>query len=871
MSIVDAVRFRLRTLLQPERHARELEEEIRLHLDLDAMNESDALRRFGNATGYREETREMSAIGFLDMARQDLRFALRTLRSHPAFTAVAVLTIALGIGATTAIFSVVNAVMLRPLPYRDAARVTMVWMDNRRSGNREDFHSVPNFSDIKSQSRSFSSLALFREGGLDFTGAGEPQRMTAGFLPAEAFATLGVAPIVGHIFDAGNEVDGSDNVALLSYGLWQSLFAGAHDVVGKTIELNARRVTIVGVMPRDFTFPAERDQLWVPLVVPEQLKKSRNSYAFPAIGRLKDGVPLAAARSDVSSIAKRLEQQFPSNRDYGVTLTPLPEHLVGPSLRSALWIMLAAVAAVLIIACANVANLLLSRAAVREREVTVRMALGASNRRLIRQFLTESVLLSLIGGTVGLAFGAAGLRALRALAPSDIPRAASIGLDPTVLLVALAATLTTGLLFGLVPAIQTSRTRLSERLRDGGHGGTGGRAGQRVRRGIVAAQLALVVVLLTAAGLLTRTFVALQNVDLAFTPHNVLTMTLQVAASRYQKPQQVGAFYEALLQRMRALPGVTHVGAVTTMMLSNTPNSGDMTAEGRDNQPSDDEATFDSATPDFFNTVGARIVRGRAFDTTDQPSSPPVSVVNEHLAKRYWPTTNAVGKRFHFGGTQSDTTRNPWITVVGVVADMRRTGVDLPVRDEMFVPFSQDLSRGMIVMLKTSGNPLLIAPQLRELVRSIDRDQAIVSMRPLDAMLASLIAERRFSMMLVAAFAALAFALAIIGAYGVTSYFVSQRTKEIGIRVALGADASSVTRLIVFEGMRVAVAGVLVGVIVAMLTTRLAANLLFGVSPRDPLTVVVVAIVLLLVAALANYLPARRASRVDPLVALRQE
>jgi len=870
MSLIDAIRFRLRTLLRPAPHARELAEEIRLHLALDAMDEPDARRRFGNVTRYQEETREMSAIGFFDMARQDLRFAIRTLRSNPAFTAVAVLTIALGIGATTAIFSVVNAVMLRPLAYRDADRIAMVWMDNRRNGNHEDFHSYPNFSDIKAQSRSFSTLSIFREGGYDFTGAGEPQRLVAGVLPAEAFATLGVAPIVGRVFDASNEVAGNDNVVVLSYGLWQSLFAGSRDVVGKTIELNARRVTIVGVMPRGFSFPAERDQLWVPLVVPDQFKNSRGTYAYPAIGRLKDGVSLAAARSDVNAIAKRLEQQFPGNRDYGVTLTPLPEHIVGPSLRSALWIMLAAVVAVLVIACANVANLLLSRAAVREREVTVRMALGASNRRLIRQFLTESVLLSLIGGAVGLAFGVAGLRALRALAPSDVPRAADIGLDPVVLLVALAATLTTGLLFGLVPAFQTSRTRLSETLRDGGRGGTAGKSGQRLRRSIVAAQLALVVVLLTAAGLLTRTFVALQNVALGFSPQNVLTMELRAPASKYREPRDVGAFYQTLLQRARTLPGVENAGAVSTMMLSRTPNSGSITVEGRATRPSDDEATYDSATPDFFRTVGARLVRGRSFDATDQTASMPVAIVNEHLAKRYWPTGDALGKRLTFGSGR-DTVNAPWITVVGVVADMRRTGVDMPVRDEVFVPYTQDLSRAMIVMLKTKGDPMAVAPHLRDLVRSVDRDQAIVSMRPLDAMLSSLVAQRRFSMTLVAAFAGLAFALAIIGAYGVTSYFVSQRTKEIGIRVALGADATRVTRLIVFEGMRVAVAGVAAGVIVAMFTARLASSLLFGVSPRDPLTLSVVATSLLVVAALANYLPARRAARGDPLVALRQE
>jgi putative ABC transport system permease protein len=871
MSVLAALRYRLRTWLRPELHARELDEEIRFHLELDAMARNDAARRFGNVTHYKEEAREVTGLGFLDTARQDLRFAVRTLRHSPGFAAVAVITIALGIGATTAIFSVVNAVVLRPLPYPDAQRVVMVWMDNRRQGLHEDYHSYPNLADLKARNRSLSHLAPYRQTGLNLTGGTEPRRVEAGLLPAEAFGALGVQPELGRLYATENETTGNDDVVILSHGLWQSEFAGDRAILGRRVELDGRKRTVIGIMPADFAFPSEGTQLWVPLVIPDGLKTARSSFAFPAVGRLAAGVSLAAARIDLAAIGRQLETEYPNNRDYGVTVTPLPEQVVGPTLRTALWIMLGAVAAVLLIACANVANLLLSRAATREREVTVRMALGASNRRLVRQFLTESLLLSVLGGLAGLGIGVVGLRALRAMAPSDLPRAASIGLDLNVLIVTIAATLVTGLFFGLMPAIQTSRARLGETLREGGRGGTAGRAGRRLRRGIVAAQLALVVVLLVGAGLLLRTFAALQHQDLGFDDENVLTFTTPLPAARYSRDVQVRGFYETLLDRIRALPDVRGAGTITTMMLSRTPNSTGITAEGRPNLRDDIEVTFDVVTPRFFETIGARMVAGRDFGTADRDSAPPVAIVNEHMAKRYWPNASAIGKRFVFGSGAADTTNNPWVTVVGVVNDMRRTGLDMPVRDEAFLPLGQNVARSMLVMVKTSGDPFSLVPRIRQIVRSIDPNQPISTIRTMDDVLSRLVAQRRFSMTLVAAFALLAFVLAVIGAYGVTSYLVSQRTKEIGVRLALGAEPAGVARLVVLDGLRVAVGGIVVGLVVAMVTTRLASSLLFGVSPRDPLTMGGVAVLLLVVAAVANYIPARRAARVDPLIALRQE
>jgi putative ABC transport system permease protein len=882
MSLFAGLRYRLRALFRQREFERELKEEIDFHLSLDAMQDRAresvddaeprfaARRRFGNVTHYGEETRAMTGLGFFDMARQDVRFALRTFKHAPGFTVVAGLTIALGLGATTAIFSVVNAIILQPLPYPDADRVVMVWMDNRRQNLREDFHSYPNLQDLRTQNGVLSALAPYTQGGVNLTGTGEPQRVVSGSLPAEAFAALGVKPIVGRLYGAENEVTGNDAVVVLSEGLWRAQFAADRDIVGKQIETNGRKRTVVGVMPKAFAFPSEGTQLWLPLVVPNDLKNARNSYAYPAIGKLKPGVSLERARSEMSAIAKRLEKQYPTNRDYGVYLNPLPQQVVGPTLRATLWITLAAVASVLLIACANVANLLLSRAAVREREVTVRMALGASSGRLVRQLLTESVLLSMLAGLAGIALASGGLRVLRAVAPPDLPRMDGVSLNMTVLLVAGVVTIATGIVFGLVPEMQTSRTKLSETIRDGGRGSTS-RGGQKLRRAIVAAQLALVVVLLTGAGLLVRTFITLQRTSLGFDSSNVLTMTLQLPGAKYRDNRSISAFYQTLLDRVREIPGVVSAGTVTTMMLTRTPNSGIGMAEGRPPRDEDIEVTFDAASPDFFKTIGARLVAGRFFTAADRDSSPQVAIINEHMAKYYWPGTSAIGKRYRFGGPQSDTTRSPWITIVGVVADMRRTGVDMPVRDELFAPFEQAQSNANLLLIKTARAPMSIVSSVRAAVRAIDPNQPISNVRTMDAMLSRLVAQRKFSMTLVVAFAVLALVLAAIGAYGVTSYLVSQRTKEIGVRLALGADPRRVTRLVVLDGMRVGLAGLTFGVIGALAVTRLASSLLYGVSPRDPATIIGVSTFLLVVVAFANYFPARRASRVDPLVALRQD
>jgi putative ABC transport system permease protein len=482
------------------------------------------------------------------------------------------------------------------------------------------------------------------------------------------------------------------------------------------------------------------------------------------------------------------------------------------------------------------------------------------------------MLLSALGGAAGVALALGALRLLPRLAPADLPRLSTISLNGPVLLVTAVLTVLTGVLFGLVPAAQASRARLSDNLREAGRGGTAGRGGQRLRRSIVAAELALVVVLLTTAGLLLRTWVTLQRVELGFSTKNVLTMTLQLPGAKYPQRAQVAGFYERLLERVRAIPGVENAGTIETMMLSATPNSGVITVEGRAARREDKEVTFDEISPGLFNTIGARLVAGRAFTASDRAGTQPVAMVNEQAEKNYWPN-GAVGRRFRFGSPDEpqDSVRDPWITIVGVVANMRRTGVDHPVRDEAFFPIAQGGSPRQLLVVRTQRDPLSFVPEIRRAVQEIDPAQPTANVQLMDQMLARLVAQRRFSMTLLGVFAALALTLALIGAYGVTSYLVSQRTREIGIRMALGADSGRVSRAVVRDGMRVAAAGVLVGVGVTLLTTRLASGLLYGVSPRDPATLAAVVVMLLGVSALANYLPARRAARVDPLTALRQE
>ena len=874
----------------------DVEDELRFHVDMRARDyearglppsaaRCAAIERFGDVERIgdalrahdRRRERGRHRREHMSDITQDLRYGLRSLVRTPGFTGVAVLTLALGIGATTAIFSVVNAVVLRPLPYPDADRIVMVWMDNRRQGTPEDIHSWPNYVDYRDQNRVFAQLAAYVPSGYNITGgcvegACEPQRVAAAASTAPLFGVLGASPLLGRVYSAEEEQQGRDGVVVISHGLWTRQFGADPGIVGRTVRLNGRARTVIGVMPRAFAFPSPDTDVWVPLVLPPQFKEQRQVYGLYVVGRLKPGVAFERAQGDMTALARQLEEQYPENRDLGVNLVALPEQVVGKTLRTALWIMLGAVAAVLLIGCANVANLLLSRAATREREVGVRLALGASRGRLVRQLLTESVLLAALGGALGVLLAWGGLRLLIGLAPTDIPRLDQVRIDGAVLAATTLLVVTTGVAFGLVPALQASRPNLVEALREGGRG-TAGQRGHRLRRLLAGAQVALVVVLLTAAGLLIRSFVQLQQVQLGFRPDHLLTMQVALPGAKYQSPQQRLAFFDALLERVREVPGAQGVAAISDIFLSQTPRSTLFTIEGR--PPTTDqqnaEVPLDAVTPDYFRVMGIPLKAGRTFTAQDGPDAPPVVMVNENMARRFWPGEDAVGKRFKYGAPDTPDSVSPWLTIVGVVGDMRRTGYDAPVRYETFLPLAQQPVPSMTFVVRTARDPLALAPQVRGEVRAIDPELPVYDIKSMDQLLSAMVAQRRFSMALLGTFAGLALLLGLVGVYGVTSYLVAQRTREVGLRLALGAQPGELVRMVVRQGMGVAAAGIGVGLLGALAVTRLMAGLLYGVSPTDAATLAAVTALLALATLLANYVPARRAARVNPIVALRSD
>jgi putative ABC transport system permease protein len=873
----------------------DVDDELRFHLDMRARDyearglpADDARRaaaeRFGDVQGIggalrkhdRRRERGRQRNEYMSDFTNDLRYGARAFLRTPAFTIVALLTIALGIGATTAIYSVVNAVILRPLPYPGADRLVQVWMDNRRTGLKEDIHSWPNYADLRDQNRVFSGMAGYFTRGYNLT-AGcresecEPERVVGLVSTPDMFAVLGVSPALGRGFTAGEDETGRDGVVVLGHGLWVRLFAGDRNVLGRQVRLNGRERTVIGVMPPGFAFPTRDVDVWVPLTLDPDTKQARMSFFLWAVARLKPGVPFTRAVTDLNAIGRRLEQQYDNtNREIGVYLVPLPEQIVGRTLRTSLWVMMAAVAAVLLIACANVANLMLSRAAVREREIGVRVALGAGRTRLIRQLLTESVLLSVIGAALGTALAWGGLRVLTRLAPQDIPRLDQVSIDLSVLAVTLVVAVVTGLAFGLVPALQSSRTASASALREHIRGGTSGRRAQRMRRSLVAAQIALVVVLLTGAGLLIRSFIRLQRVDLQFRTDHLLTMRFSMPGAKYPTPQARTTFQTALLDRVRELPGVAGAAFITDIFLTSTPNSTNFTLDGREMTQEERgiEIPVDAVSPEYFKVMGVPLRRGRTFTAADNLDAPQVVIINETMARRFWPNEDPVGKRFCYGGPQCG---GPLLTIVGVVGDMRRTGFDKPVRYETFLPYTQLAPGTLTLVVRTIGDPLAAVAPVRAQLRSLDAEQPLFEVATMNQLLSSMVAQRRFSMTLLGTFAALALLLGVVGVYGVTSYLVAQRTREVGVRLALGAPPGQVVAMVVRQGMTVAVVGLGIGLVAALAAARLMAGLLFGVSPYDVATLLVVIAVIALATLIANWVPALRAAHVDPLSALRSD
>ena len=801
---------------------------------------------------------------------QDLRYGLRMLLRNPGFTIVAVIALALGIGANSAIFSVVNTVLLRPLPYKNPDALVMVWDEQTHLGFPKDTPSPANFLDWREQNTVFEGMAAMFERSFNLTGAGEPERLDGKRISANLFSLLGVEPQLGRIFTAEEDKPGS-RVVILSHHVWQRRFGGDATIIGRALNLHGEAYTVVGVMPRDFEFPTPQIQLWVPIAFPAEEAAQRGSHYLEVIARLKPGVKLQQARAEMSTIAARLEKQYPEqNTRIGSVVTPLHEEVVG-NIKPALLILLGAVGFVLLIACANVANLLLARAAARQKEISLRLALGASRARLIRQFLTESVLLAGMGGVVGLLFSLAGIRILRGFTPDTISQVQAINLDAKVLFFTLLVSLATGLIFGLAPATQASNFNLNETLKEGGRDSGASVRGNRIRALLVVGEVAVSFVLLIGAGLLINSFLHLRTLDPGFRTDHLLTAKIELSELKYPDKERRAPFYNELLRRVSALPGVESAAVAGNLPFTYNGDSMSIAIEGRADPPPDQrlDVVYRAVGPGYFNTMGIKIVQGRDFNEQDKSDSVQAVVISEKTAQHYWPGENAIGKRLKPGLTTSE---GPWLEVIGIVKDTRQNDFVAPPKMQMYCVHSQiNYSAPNALVVRTSIDPLSLATSVRNAVWAIDKDQPVSNIRSMEEIVSRAVARQRFSTMLLGIFATLALVLAAVGIYGVMSYSIAQRTREIGIRMALGAQRSDVLKMAVGQGLKLVLIGVAIGVASAFVLTRVMASLLFGVSATDPATFVTISLVLVSVAVLASYIPALRAVRIDPMVALRYQ
>jgi putative ABC transport system permease protein len=802
----------------------------------------------------------------------DIRFGFRSLLKRPGATAIALVTLALGIGVNTAIFSAVDSILLRPLPFKDPERIVSVWEQTPSLGIQQNQAAPANFFDLRTQNQSFEALGAYGPLDINLTGSGDPERLDGQLVSANVFSILGVAPALGRTFLANEDQPGQEHVVMLSDALWQRRFNRDPSIINRNIALNGETFTVVGVMPRGFFFPLRETELWVPWAMEPDQASGRGDHYLGIVARLKTGVSIERANSDLAGIGQRLAADYPrTNEGLGFIARSLHRDYVG-DLRLPMLILFGAVALVLLIACANVANLLLAQATTRRKEIAIRIALGARRWTIVRQMLVESLLLACGGGLLGVLGAFWGVEALTKFLPESLSKLQGVRLDARVLLFTLGVSVLTAIVFGGLPALLASRTTPGSTLSDVARDMAGGTSGRHVRRLLVVSEVALAVVLLVSAGLLIRSFQLLRQVKPGFNPENALTMRMVLPFPKYAKQEARTAFYDEVLRQVKETPGVEAAGMITFMPLSFSGMNFSFSVEGR-TAPSDMNlpfALFRVISPDYFRAMGIPLLRGRYFEWQDTPNTVAVTVINRRLAEQYWPGENAIGKRLKVGPADSP---NAWLTVVGIVGDVRQTGLH-EQKLEFYVPYMQERRSFMAprdLVVRTEEDPAVIAAAVRKAVWSVDKDQPVSNVRTVNEVFSAAISQERFQALMLGLSATLALVLACVGLYGVISYSVVQRTHEIGVRMALGAQPVDVLSLVIRQGMSLTLIGLVIGIVAGTFVTRVLTDMLFGVTPRDPLTFVGVPVLLLIVAFLACYIPARRATKVDPLEALRYE
>lgn len=872
-----------------ERLPDEVDEEVRFHLERKAerlvregMDEetarAEARRRFGDVERVKAEmTREREAgmrkSAWWDRTWQDVHFAVRQMTRNVGFTLVTVVTLALGIGATTAIFSVVDGILFRPLPFPEPEELVAVWADfTRLGGPADEWTNFDDFWDLEERARSFEALAAWDGGPLTLTGMGEPEQVGVGTVTHGMFPdVLGIEPALGRGFRAEEDVPGAPGVVLLSDGFWRRALGADAGVIGTALTLNDEPYTIIGVLPADFEPPFNQNaELWSPM---RQSRAEnfcgRGGACLHVVGRLADDATLEGAQAEASDIARRLEQEYPeANTNVGATVRSLQDDMVADA-RTGLLVLMGAVGFVLLIACVNVANLLLARGTVRGAELSVRSALGAGRRRLVAQLLTESALMALVGGALGLALAYLGTDLLVSIAPAGTPRIEGVGVDGRVLGFALAATALAGILFGLVPALRNARADLQSGLRQGGRGGGGSLGGMRARGALVSGQVALALVLLVGAGLLMRSFQNLRNEDLGFRPQGVVALQLGLPSSRYPDADARRSFLDRVEARLGALPGVSGVGTTSWLPLTGFGSDVSFNIEGRPLPPNGQSQAvwFRRVTPGYAEAMGMRLVSGRWITAADDENAPRVVIINDGMARRFFPDGNALGQRINMGNPE-----NPvWREIVGVVAEARYFSIRDDSRDALYLPHDQAPTSSVFVVLRSTRDVSALAGEIRTTVAGLDPSLAVAQIRPMESIVADALGPERFVTLLLGLFAGVALVLAVVGLYGVVSYGVSQRLREMGVRLALGAESGDIRGLVLGQSFKMVGLGLVLGVAGGVAVTRLMENLLFGVSATDPWTYTTVALVLAGVATLASALPARRAARVDPIDVLRAQ